>query len=54
MTVQKSNSKSTGILECTKCGSSMIERMLALKVSEKITLVKILQCKVCKHWKRLE
>jgi hypothetical protein len=49
MTVQKA--KACNIMHiCNKCGSSMIERMIAFKNSEKVKFVKILQCKVCRHW----
>lgn len=41
------------LMICSKCGSSMIERMLALKNSEKFKLVKIYQCKVCRHWRKM-
>lgn len=39
---------------CAKCGGLMISRMIAEKNgSEKPILIKILQCKVCRYWKRV-
>jgi len=49
MTAQRVKATST-MITCSKCGSSMIERMMAFKNTEKAKIVKILQCKVCRHW----
>jgi len=51
--VKNSKTYSKTLPMCSKCGSSMIERMLALKNSEQFKLVKISQCKVCRHWRKL-
>ncbi|MFX1340063.1 MAG: hypothetical protein ACFFDK_15740 [Promethearchaeota archaeon] len=39
------------ISSCDKCGSVMVERMLAIRNSK--AFIKILQCKVCRHWKKI-
>ncbi len=50
MATQKAQVKDLYI--CSKCGSTMISRMLAQKNggTGRPKLVKILQCKVCRHW----
>jgi len=37
---------------CQKCGSMMRESMLAIRNSK--AFIKILQCKVCRHWVKFE
>ena len=49
------NSKSqtnTLMFSCDKCASEMVERMLAIKNSK--AFIKILQCKVCRHWIKID
>ncbi len=37
---------------CEKCGSIMLQRMLAIRNSK--AFIKILQCKVCRHWVKID
>jgi len=42
----------TFMFSCDKCASEMVERMLAIRNSK--AFIKILQCKVCRHWIRID
>ncbi len=42
----------TLMFSCDKCGSVMVERMLAIRNSK--AFIKILQCKVCRHWIKID
>ncbi|MFX0073542.1 MAG: hypothetical protein ACFFAO_20895 [Candidatus Hermodarchaeota archaeon] len=51
MAAPKSTSKTT-MESCEKCGSMMYPRLLAVKNSK--AFIKILQCKVCRHWVKIK
>ncbi|MFX1258443.1 MAG: hypothetical protein ACFFAN_11325 [Promethearchaeota archaeon] len=42
------------IQTCDKCGGSMISIMIGDKYSKMFNFHKILQCKICRHWIKIE
>ncbi len=52
-TSKTANAQTKSVMDsCEKCGSMMRESMLAIRNSK--TFIKILQCKVCRHWVKKE
>jgi hypothetical protein len=51
MAAPKSKSK-MDYESCEKCGGTMFPRMLAVRNSK--AFIRILQCKICRHWVKSE
>ncbi len=54
MVAQKT--KVASMLTCEKCGSIMAIRMVVIRNGDpsKVKLMKIVQCVVCKHWRKCD